>query len=121
MSDLLNTGLDWLANQMTEHVSRLVTYRRGPDEVAVRAIIGRRKIRLDDGYGGVRIEWPDRDFIIRADLLVIGGNQIKPERGDKVIDQGKVYEVMVFGREPPCQDDPHGHMFRIHTKQVGIE
>jgi hypothetical protein len=66
------------------------------------------------------MEWTDRDFLIRADLLVIAGNRITPERGDTVVDDGKVYEVMAPAGEPPWRvSDPFGHMLRIHAKFVG--
>jgi len=120
MPDLLHFGMDWLADKLREHVSRTVTYRRGADEFAVPATIGRTLMKLADGEGGVRMEWTDRDFLIRADLLVIAGNRITPERGDRVHDDGKVYEVMAPGGEPPWRvSDPFGVMLRIHTKFVG--
>ena len=93
MPDLLHFGMDWLADKLREHVSRPVTYRRGASEIPVPATIGRTLMKLADGEGGVRMEWTDRDFLIRADALVIAGNRITPERGDTVVDDGKVYEV----------------------------
>ena len=41
MPDLLQTGADWLADQMKTHAGRTVTYRRGTDTVDVTATIGR--------------------------------------------------------------------------------
>jgi hypothetical protein len=120
MPDMLHFGLEWLAGKLQEHVSQTVTYRRGASEVAVAATIGRTLMKLADGEGGVRMEWTDRDFLIRAAALVIAGNRITPERGDRVIDAGKVYEVMAPGGEPPWRvSDPFGHMLRIHAKFMG--
>ena len=120
MPDLLHFGMDWLADKLREHVARQVMYRRGADEIPVSATIGRTLMKLADGEGGVRMEWTDRDFLIRADLLVIAGNRITPERGDRLIDDGKVHEVMAPGGEPPWRvSDPFGVMLRIHTKFVG--
>jgi hypothetical protein len=120
MPDLLHFGMDWLADKLQEHVSQTVTYRRGASEIAVPATIGRTLMKLADGEGGVRMEWTDRDFLIRADALVIAGNRITPERGDTVVDAGKVYEVMAPGGEPPWRvSDPFGHLLRIHAKFVG--
>ena len=120
MPDLLDFGMDWLANQLQEHVSRTVVYRRAVNQVPVPATIGRTLMKLADGDGGVRMEWTDRDFLIRADVLVIAGNRITPERGDTVVDAGQVYEVMAPGGEPPWRpSDPFGHLLRIHTKRIG--
>jgi hypothetical protein len=83
-------------------------------------------MQLDDGYGGVRIEWTDRDYLIQAADLVLGAEQIVPERGDRVLDTTGavtlIYEVMAFGGEPPWRfSDPFGKLLRIHTKFVGVE
>lgn len=126
MADLLQFGLDWLGDQLKEHVSRPVVYRRGGDEANVQATIGRTLLKLDDGYGGVRMEWTDRDFLIHAADLVLGGNAVLPQRGDLVREtQGAttfVYEVMAPGKEPAWRwSDVYRKLLRIHSKQVGVE
>jgi hypothetical protein len=126
MPGLLRTGSDWLADQLKEHASRLVVYRRGGDEVAVQATVGRTLLKLDDGYGGVRMEWTDRDFLIHAADLVLNGVAVLPERGDVIREtQGGrtfVYEVMAPGKEPAWRwSDEFYKVLRIHTKQVGVE
>ncbi len=126
MADMLQTGLDWLGDQLKEHVSRPVVYRRGGDDVIVQATIGRTLLKLDDGYGGVRMEWTDRDFLIHAADLVLGGNALLPQRGDLIREaQGSttfVYEVMAPGKEPAWRwSDVFRKMLRIHSKQVGVE
>lgn len=126
MGDLLDDGLAWLAEQLKAHASRTVVYRRGTDEVTVQALVGRTLLKLDDGYGGVRMEWTDRDFVIAADDLVLGGEKTLPQRGDQVREtvDGKalVYEVLAPGSEPEWRwSDPHRRLLRIHTKQVGEE
>jgi hypothetical protein len=126
MPDLLQTGSDWLADQLKTHVSRPVVYRRGAAEVAVQATIGRTLLKLDDGYGGVRMEWTDRDFLIQAADLVLGAATVLPDRGDKVREtvgtKTFVYEVMAPGKEPPWRwSDVYRKVLRIHTKQVGVE
>lgn len=126
MPDVLRNGSDWLAHQLKEHASRPVVYRRGADEVAVQATIGRTLLKLDDGYGGVRMEWTDRDFLIHAADLLLGGNAVLPERGDLIRETqgGKtfVYEVMAPGKEPAWRwSDVFRKVLRIHAKQVGVE
>jgi len=126
MGDLLDDGLAWLAEQLKAHASRTVVYRRGTSEVTVQALVGRTLLKLDDGYGGVRMEWTDRDFVIAADDLVLGGEKTLPQRGDQVREtvdgQALVYEVLAPGSEPEWRwSDPHRRLLRIHTKQVGEE
>ena len=126
MADLLRLGQEWLANQLKTHASKTVVYVRGANQTSVTAIIGRTLLKLEDGYGGVHMQWTDRDFLISPDELVLAGLQVIPERGDTIreADNGKiyVYEVNVPGSEPTWRwSDPHRRLLRIHTKQIGIE
>ncbi len=126
MPDLLETGSAWLADQLKTHASRQVVYRRGAQQVTVQATVGRTLLKLDDGYGGVRMEWTDRDFLIHAADLVLGGSPTLPERGDQIREtQGAktfIYEVMAPGKEPPWRwSDVFRKLLRIHTRQVGAE
>lgn len=123
MADLLQTSQEWLADQLKEHASRQVVYQRGAQQVTVQATIGRTLMKLEDGYGGIRMEWTDRDFLIQAADLVLGGAVVTPERGDRVLEtvdtSTSVFEVMAFGGEPPWRfSDPFGKLLRIHTKRI---
>ncbi len=126
MTDLLEIAEQWLAEKLRAHASRPVVYRRASDEVTVEAIVGRTLLKLDDGYGGVRMEWTDRDFLIAADDLILAGQKTLPRRGDQIRETtgGKtlVYEVLAPGSEPEWRwSDPHRKLLRIHTKQIGEE
>ncbi|WP_460182247.1 hypothetical protein [Thermopirellula anaerolimosa] len=126
MGDLLDDGLGWLAEKLKAHASRPIVYRRGADEVTVQAIVGRTLLKLDDGYGGVRMEWTDRDFLIAADDLILAGRRTLPKRGDQIRENqdGKtlVYEVLAPAGQPEWRwSDPHRKLLRIHTKQIGEE
>jgi hypothetical protein len=126
VADLLQHGSDWLADKLKEHASRTVVYQRGSDEVELQATIGRTLLKLDDGYGGVRMEWTDRDYLIQAADLVLAGAPTLPERGDRIREtQGTtvfVFEVMAPGGEPPWRwSDVFRKLLRIHAKQVGVE
>jgi hypothetical protein len=125
MADLLEAGQAWLANQLQEFASRSVIYHRGADSVAVLATIGRTLLKLDDGYGGVRMEWTDRDFLIPAANLILNSVTVTPEPGDRITEtvglNTSVFEVMAYGGEPPWRySDPFGKLLRIHTKFIGI-
>ena len=87
------------------------------------ATIGRTLLKLDDGYGGIRMEWTDRDFLIQAADLDLGTQTITPQRGDQVKETvGSIvttFEVAAYGNEPPWrQSDPFGIVLRIHTKLI---
>jgi hypothetical protein len=126
MADMLRAGQEWLANQLKAHASCTVVYLRGANQTSVTAIIGRTLMKIEDGYGGVHMQWTDRDYLVPPAELVLAGSQILPERGDTIreTDNGKVYiyEVNAPGNEPPWRwSDPHRRLLRIHTKQIGIE
>ncbi len=126
MADMLQSGQEWLADQLKQYASRPVVYGRGIEQVSVQATIGRTLLKLDDGYGGVRMEWTDRDFLIQTADLILGAALVTPERGDRIREtveaNTSVYEVMAYGGEPPWRfSDPFGKLLRIHTKFIGVE
>jgi len=123
MGDVIQQGMAWLAEKLKAHASTPVLYRRGAEEVTVQAVIGRTLLKLDDGYGGVRVTWTDRDFVIAAQDLILGGNVTLPQRGDRIeqtIDGvTHVFEVAAPGGEPEWRwSDPHQIMLRIHTVKL---
>ena len=126
MTDLLESGQNWLAGKLKTHASREVVYLRGASHIAVSATIGRTLLKLDDGYGGIRMEWTDRDFLIQAAEIDFGGGPVSPERGDCIQDTvGSIvstYEVTAYGGEPPFRpSEPFGIVLRIHTKCIEQE
>jgi hypothetical protein len=119
MVDLLQQASAWLADRRAAFLSRSVVYSRSEDSVAVQAGVGKTTFEIDDGYG-LATTWESRDYLIAAADLVLAGEVVKPQRGDRIADGGKVYEVMAPGKEDVCRpSDPYGVTWRIHTKQVG--
>lgn len=131
MSDLLQTGSDWLAEKLKTHASRQVEYKRGSTVALVQATIGRTLLKLDDGIGGVRMEWTDRDYLIQAVDLEAAGIGIPPQRGDRVAElrtidgsgqHFELFEVLTPGQEPHWRwSDTFFKLLRIHTKRIGSE
>lgn len=125
MADLLEQGSAFLEDQRHRHMTRPVTYRRAADEVTLSATAGRTIFEQADDRGLVsRIE--SRDFLVRAEDLVLAGATVLPKAGDSVRESqdGRtfVYEVMAPGGEPPFRfSDPYRRTLRIHTKHVGTE
>ena len=125
MTDLLSQGLSWLEDQRHQHLTRLVTYQRGGNEVELAATIGRTVFEQDDHAGGLtRIE--SRDFLIRAADLILAAETTLPQPGDRIIETDAIatytYEVLAPGSEPPWRySDVNRLTLRIHTKQVGTE
>jgi hypothetical protein len=123
---LLEWGQSWLNNQLQQFASREVVYQREASALTVQATVGRTLLKLDDGYGGVLLQWTDRDFLIRAEDLVIAGQTILPQRGDRVheVQSGVTYtyEVLAPGKEPVWKwSDLYRSLLRIHTKQIQVQ
>lgn len=122
--DLLDAGNKWMADQLQQHASREVVYRRGQSQVTLQATIGQTRYEQDDGYGSI-IRAHVRDYIVRWNDLVLDGVQIEPAAGDLIIeqvdDQEHVYELMSLGGNPPWRFSDTSHtMIRIHTKQIEV-
>lgn len=125
MSNLLEAGSAWLADQMKSHASADVFYERGAEQVPVKATIGKTEFELDDG-SGVVVRIQSRDYLIQSADLVLGGMPSLPIAGDRIREtQGAttfVYEVNAPGNEPHYRfSDPFRKLLRIHTKHVATE
>lgn len=110
---MLEKAATWLDTQRQQHLTVPVVYRRRDGgEVEVAATVGRTLFRAENEYG-VTIRTESRDFII-ADL------PNEPERGDKIIRAGRIYEVLVPNGEPCWRWSGANHnVRRIHTKEIG--
>lgn len=125
MTNLLETGSSWLADQMKSHASVDVVYERGAEQVAAKATIGKTEFELDDG-SGVVVRIQSRDYLIHAADLQLSGSPTLPVAGDRIREtQGGttfVYEVMAPGNEPHYRySDAFRKLLRIHTKHVATE
>ena len=123
MADMLHEGLAWLAEEMEEHVSREVIYTRGAYSTTMPATVGATPFRIDSiGQGTSNIVRSERDYLIRAAVLILNGEQVTPKRGDRITDSvdGKVYECqpVVDGEPAWRKSDPMGEMYRIHCTKV---
>jgi hypothetical protein len=113
MGDLLAQGAAWLEQQRTRHLTTSVTYVRGAQSAVVAATIGRTKFETDDGTA-VRVEFTDRDFLILAADLVLGGQATEPARGDLIREGVREFEVLDWR-----YSDTYRQTLRITTKHVG--
>lgn len=126
MPDLLAQSARWLDDQRSQHLASPIRYRRGDLVVDLDATVGRTVFRHENAYGMVT-HHVSRDFLIRAQDLVLGGQPVEPEPGDEVIEisesPSRVHEVMSpTPDDPPWRySDPQRCTLRIHTKHTGQE
>jgi hypothetical protein len=122
MSDMLHRGQAWLANKLTRHASRKVTYIRGDLVAELAATIGKSDYEQDDG-AGVLTRSQVRDYLIDTASLLASSIASLPRKGDEIHETDSetthVYEVMSLGGEPPWRySDPFRVKLRIHAKQI---
>jgi len=125
VADLLEQAAAWLDDQRVRHMSRLVTYTRGAESVELAAMLGSTTYEVMD-ESGATVQAKATDFIISADALVLGGETVRPEPGDRINvptgEQVLVFEVMdLAGAGHYRLADPYGKAWRIHAKQVDEE
>jgi len=116
MTDMLATGVAWLDGKRKSLMSRAVVYRRGTDDLAIQATIGKTDFESGDEQG-IRVTAEMRDWIITgADLGSLG----VPLPGDQIVDGALVYEVMNLGTAGNWRWDNFHVAMRIHTKEIGV-
>jgi len=125
VADLLENASAWLDGMRKAHLSRTVVYQRGDESVEVLATVGRTVFETADAYGVVEHS-ESRDFLILAADLMLDGQAVLPQRGDRIREtqDGRTYvlEVMAPGKEPEWRwSDGYRQTLRIHTKQVATE
>jgi hypothetical protein len=126
VSDLLQDGLAFLAEEMKDHVSTTVTYRRGrlgtAATVDLAATLGSTLFTLDE-LEGQRRTFTSIDFDVQAEDLTWGSELRTPERGDLIILDDRVYEVYspTGERHWKWLSGLIGVRLRVHTKLVGTE
>ncbi len=117
MPDLLQTGSRWLEQRRTEHCTQDVVYVRGAESVPVKATIGRTQYETDNDQT-VRIDFTDRDFLILAVDLVLGGRNVTPKPGDRVRETHGV-QTLIFEVIDWRFSDPYRQTLRLATKYIG--
>lgn len=104
-----------------------MTYQRGGLTASIdKAVVGRTSF-TESGGENVEVALTERDYLILASEIVIGGSVVDPEEGDTIAEtvNGKVYTYAVL---PPgglgdaaVWSDPGQTTWRIHTQLDSVE
>ncbi len=103
-----------------------VTYCRGSGEselqASITAVPARNRVEMGDEFG-MAVTSYERDWIVLATDLVLGDEQVLPERGDRILQtvDGSVqtYEVTPLAGQrhyQPCDDQ--SRLLRVHTRHI---
>jgi hypothetical protein len=115
MTDLLKTGMLYLATALKASASQACTYTPASGSpYSVDATLGRSDLERPDEEGGVFVS-ESTDFIVSLEDLAA-----EPVAGDRITPpDGRVFEAMAAAEGrcfSPC--DSHEILIRIHTKRV---
>jgi len=122
VSEISRGGAEWLADAMNEVDSITVAYRRGETEISVLARAGRTPFEsMSDN--GVLIHTQSRDYLVKADDLVISEVRILPEPKDQIVEtaDGMTYTHEVnspAGGDCWQYSDASRRIIRVHTRLV---
>lgn len=102
-----------------------VTYSRGETTASVTAVPG-RTVAITEDASGLTVRSVQRDWIVKAAALVLGGAAVLPEVGDQirltVADGVEVFEVQRLAGEPCYRPvDDLAAVLRIHTRKIDKE
>ena len=101
----------------TNHFAISISYQRGSFSVTMDALVSSTIFDSETTYGVTRTETRDYSFA-PARLILIGSVRL-PERGDKIVEDGRVYIVTEPAGQPCYQyDDENRSMMRVHTTMV---
>jgi hypothetical protein len=126
-NDLLSRGAAWLSGQLQANASQPVIYQRGNAKIAICATFGKKLLKLNDDFGGIRMKWTDRDFIIPASSLIFSGSAVLPRPGDLIREPvGNTIEVYEVTPPDPTEpewrwSDPFHTLLRVHAKHLKTE
>lgn len=118
----LTEGNTFVAEQLAEHASETVTYRRGGSggqTVSLAATRGTSEFtrqRAEDLVAQPRI----LDFLFNAEDLVLAASQTEPRAGDEIITSAGTFELASPGGDEPAWrwSDPDKIRIRVHTREV---
>lgn len=116
--DILKDGSLVLSSIRKKFLSQDIQYRvlATGDIHTLTAAIGKQLFRTETDMGLTIREWAS-DFIVEAEDLP----GVVPERGDEIIYDGRVFEVLAPNGEPVWRwTDGYRTAMRIHTKEAGL-
>ena len=126
MSDIIVDAVLWLNEQRELFMVVEAVYRRGGQSVTLPVSLLKTDFRRVD-FEANSILQRERDVVVNASRIVLGGSVVRPEVGDTLdipTPGGSVVEryrvEAPAGEQCYRNSDNHGVALRIHTKKIGV-
>jgi hypothetical protein len=119
MSRMIAKGCQWLETMRRRHTAGDVAYSRGSQSATIPATRSSSTFDVTDEQGVlVRVE--SVDFLVEFDDMQLDDVPTEPQRGDRITDQGVVFEALPPAPNMPVWEwtNPHRTGYRVHTKPV---
>lgn len=101
------------------HGVSIVYVRGGAATAAFQALPGSTPTEQVISDEGATVRSRGKDFILQASLLVIDGQAVKPQDGDRITEGDVTWEVRPLGSEPSWRySDPGRQLVRVHCLEV---
>ena len=97
-----------------------ISYSRGASSVELDAVPASTTVSVEDA-DGVNIRSKRRDWLVLAHTLLLAGNVVRPQVGDRITNGQLIYEVNRLAGEDcytPCYD---GEVLRVHSRLISVE
>lgn len=123
MSTLFDKMSTWLPAKVEQAAAVSLTLSRGSQvTTGVTAVVGQVAFRMD-ADGGQRVQVGDRDYLVRAEEYLIGGEAVTPRIGDRYQEDGAsdVWELQDPENGEPAWRYSDGEtrlVYRLHVKRV---
>lgn len=120
---LLDRAASFLATKQQQAYGRTITYARGAETATLTAWLGTSFFARSTEDPGASLVTSERDYMIAAADLVIGGSQTVPQSGDRILEtvdgEELIFEILVTAGEPGWRySDQTRQIIRVHTKRV---
>jgi len=122
MSDMLANGVAWLHGVRAARFAMAALYIRDGRSVSVNVTAAQSDYEIADETGAT-VGAVASDFLVTADELVIDGDRIEPDVGDRILivdgSAAGLYEVLNLGGAGCARrSDPFGTAWRVHARLI---
>lgn len=113
--NLLKQAISSLASSLQAAGGVEVVYIWGEFPITLKATKGETEFEVITS-SGLATHYRSTDWIIKASDLVVGGEEVEPQRGDIIEDGDDIYEVMPTNDlQPYRRADTYGILLRVHS------